>query len=169
MPPAGKRMNLVDDLHRTVRLKPQMCPVDTGQSPLLRETFADACGYISAHFANPLLDPGTLARELRCSRATLYRAFVANHISVAAHIQRIRFQNVLALFARSPPRIPVSTIAANCGFECLRHFSRRFKQVYGVTPGACRDALRSMHVVHQSRALPATPAIASDGADTERP
>lgn len=140
-------MNLVDDLGPTALTEEQAGRSANGPSLLLRETFVDACGYVSGHFADPLLDASTLTRELRCSRATLYRAFVAHDTTVAAHIQRVRFQNVLALFAQSPPRIPISTIAEDCGFECLRHFSRRFKQVYGVTPGACREALRSAHVI----------------------
>lgn len=140
---------IVDDLDPTAPPKAQAS--DSSPSLLLRETFVDACGYISVHYANPLLGPGTLMRELRCSRATLYRAFVAHHITVAGYIQRVRFDNVLALFIRSPPRIPISTIAADCGFECLRHFSRRFKQAYNMTPGACRDALRSTHAISAER------------------
>lgn len=30
----------------------------------------------------------------------------------------------------------------DCGFECLRHFNRRFKQLFGNTPGAYRLAQR---------------------------
>lgn len=150
-------MNLVDDLYPTARPKAQAGRSGNEPSLLLRETFVKACGYVSDHFADPLLGAGTLTRELRCSRATLYRAFVANHTTVARHIQRVRFQNVLALFVQSSPRIPISTIAADCGFECLRHFSRRFKQVYGMTPGTYRNALRSAHVAYSERAGSAAP------------
>jgi AraC-like DNA-binding protein len=144
-------MNLVDDLYPVAHPKAQKHRSDNSPSLLLQEIFMDACSYVSIHFADPLLGPDTLTRELRCSRATLYRAFVANHITVTSHIQCVRFQSVLALFVQSSPRIPISTIAADCGFECLRHFSRRFKQVYGMTPGACRKVLRSAHAVHSKR------------------
>jgi len=141
-------MNILDDLYPTTRPQAQATRDGNGPSLLQREIFLQACGYVSDHFADPLLGAATLARELRCSRATLYRAFVANHTTVAGHIQCVRFQSVLALFVRSPPRIPISTIAADCGFECLRHFNRRFKQVYGMTPGTCRNALRSARVTY---------------------
>jgi AraC-like DNA-binding protein/DNA-binding Xre family transcriptional regulator len=169
-PPARRRMNLADALCPTARKKAQASRSGTGPSLLLRETFVEACGYICAHFANPKLGAGTLTRELRCSRATLYRAFEANHTTVAVHIQRVRFHNVLALFVQSSPRIPISTIAADCGFECLRHFSRRFKQIYGMTPGTCRDALRSTHVAHPERTgLPPPAPGGHRPRDTRRP
>jgi len=140
-------MDLLDDFRPAARPKAARRS-GNGPSLLLRETFANACDFVSIHFDDPTLCADTLMRALRCSRATLYRAFVANDTTVDGHIQRVRFRHVLAMFVESSPRIPISTIAADCGFECLRHFSRRFKQVYGMTPGACRDALRSAHVAH---------------------
>jgi AraC-like DNA-binding protein len=114
-----------------------ICP-----SLLLCEIFQQAFDYIATHYSDPTLDPRGIARQLGCSRATLYRAFQANEATVADHIQRVRFHQVQIRFALSPPRIPISSIAMDCGFECLRHFNRRFKQLFGDTPGAYRMAQR---------------------------
>jgi AraC-like DNA-binding protein len=114
----------------------------TSPSLLLCETFQRACDYIASHYSDPTLDPRGIARQLGCSRATLYRAFQANEATVADHIQRVRFHQVQISFALSPARIPISSIAMDCGFECLRHFNRRFKQLFGDTPGAYRMAQR---------------------------
>lgn len=122
-----------------------------GPSLLLRETFRRACEYVACHYGDPALDACAIARQLRCSRATLYRAFQAYEATVADHIQRVRFQHVQASFALSPPRVPISSIAMDCGFTCLRHFNRRFKQVFGDTPGAYRMALRQAAVMNSCR------------------
>jgi AraC-like DNA-binding protein len=113
-----------------------------GRSLLLDETFQRACALIGEKYGDGQLNAQGLAQQLRCSRATLYRAFQINGITVADYIQRVRFQHVQTRFALSPPRIPISSIAMDCGFECLRHFNRRFKQLFGDTPGAYRNALR---------------------------
>jgi AraC-like DNA-binding protein len=121
------------------------------RSLLLDETFQHACALIDQKYYDCQLNAQGLARQLRCSRSTLYRAFQVNGVTVADYIQRVRFHHVQARFALSPPRIPISSIAMDCGFECLRHFNRRFKQLFGHTPGVCRNALRRTSTRERNR------------------
>ncbi|MBQ3302610.1 MAG: AraC family transcriptional regulator [Eggerthellaceae bacterium] len=71
----------------------------------------------------------------------MYRAFRSRAWTVANYIQRVRLEHVHAELAFVSPRIPINSIALGSGFECLRHFHRQFKKLYGRTPGACRREL----------------------------
>jgi AraC-like DNA-binding protein len=102
--------------------------------------FSRACIWITEAHRDPKLSPSSVARQLHCSRATLYRAFQSKGITVADYIQRLRLQQIHADLATAAPRIPISSIALDHGFECLSHFHRRFKQLYGRTPGEMRSA-----------------------------
>ncbi len=111
------------------------------QTLLLEEVFRRACAWIGLAYRDPELAPETVAQHLCCSRATLYRAFRSRAWTVANYIQRVRLEHVHAELAFVSPRIPINSIALGSGFECLRHFHRQFKKLYGRTPGACRREL----------------------------
>jgi AraC-like DNA-binding protein len=112
------------------------------RSLLLDDIFGRARTLIDATYYDCQLNPQVVARLLRCSRATLYRAFHRHGLTVSGYIQQVRLERVQACLAVAAPRIPISSIAMDCGFECVRHFHRRFKQVFGDTPGAHRNVLR---------------------------
>ncbi|MET0496626.1 MAG: helix-turn-helix domain-containing protein [Actinoplanes sp.] len=81
---------------------------------------------------NPELSPAMLARELNVSMRTLQRAFAALGESVTAHIRERRLE--AARRALPATRLGVSEIAAHWQFADGSHFSRAFKQRYGLTP-----------------------------------
>lgn len=111
-----------------------------GRALLLEDVYRRACTWIAGAHRDPQLSPAGIARQLRCSRATLYRAFQSERTTVADYIQRLRLERIRADLMTVTPRIPISSIALDHGFECLSHFHRRFKQRYGCTPGAMRSA-----------------------------
>ncbi|MEV8390485.1 MULTISPECIES: helix-turn-helix domain-containing protein [unclassified Streptomyces] len=78
------------------------------------------------------LSPAMPARELNDSARTLQRAFAASGESVTAYIRERRLE--LARQALSASRLAVSGIAAHGQFADSSHFSRVFKQRYGLTP-----------------------------------
>jgi AraC-like DNA-binding protein len=125
--------------------------IPPAHSLLLDDTFQRACALIDATYYDCQLNPQGVARRLHCSRATLYRAFQRHGLTVSGYIQQVRLDRVQACLAVTAPRIPISSIAMDCGFECLRHFHRRFKQVFGNTPGAHRNLLR------RASTMPETP------------
>ena len=110
----------------------------SGATLLLAALFADADRLIRRDYPNADLTPGEIARRLRCSRATLYRAFRARNLTVAGYLRQVRLEEVCLQLCTATARVPISTVALNCGFECLRAFNRTFKAEYGMTAGRYR-------------------------------
>lgn len=105
---------------------------------LLQPLFADAVRLIRRHYSDLELTPCEIARRLRCSRATLYRAFYARRFTVAGYLRQVRLEEVCLQLGSVAARVPISTVAIDCGFECLRAFNRIFKAEYGMTAGRYR-------------------------------
>ncbi|KAF0808292.1 AraC family transcriptional regulator [Alcanivorax xiamenensis] len=100
--------------------------------------------FIHRHLADPNLDTEQLARQLGCSRATLYRAFAEHDLTVAGYLREARLRRVHRLLARAPDQWSIADIAARCGFLDSASFSRLFRQRFGVRP-------RDLRQRHQSR------------------
>lgn len=120
---------------------PDLWAPPTHGSLLLEDAFQRARALINARYDDFQLTPAAVVQCVGCSRATLYRAFQQHGLTVSGYIQQVRLERVQHGLAHVGPRIPISSIAMDCGFECLRHFHRRFKQVFGDTPGAYRHLL----------------------------
>lgn len=103
--------------------------VDTGLAAPLAQA---ARNLAEQRLADADLSPAMLARELNVSVRTLQRAFAADGESVTAFIRGRRLE--LARKALSASRLTVSEIAAHWQFADSSHFSRAFKQRYGLTP-----------------------------------
>lgn len=91
---------------------------------------------IEQRLTEPGPDPASLARELHVSVRTLQRAFAAERTSLTAYVRDRRLE--LARRALSSPTRPnsVSEVASRWQFADGSHFSRAFKQRYGITPAA---------------------------------
>jgi AraC-like DNA-binding protein len=103
--------------------------------------FAAAKIFISRHLGLPQLSPGVIARQLRCSRAHLYRVFARHGETVAAHVRELRLQRTYSLLAaQAAGGTAIGDIAYRCGFENPVHFTRLFRERFGLTPSAFRAA-----------------------------
>lgn len=81
----------------------------------------------------------SLCAWLGVSRATLYRLFEPLG-GVRAYIQERRLQRCAqALAAPGSARRPILDIALSCGFNSQAHFSRAFRQRFGITPTQARE------------------------------
>lgn len=94
--------------------------------------------YLAAHVGEPA-PTATLATlsgltESHCIRAFHYEFGLPPH---AYHL-RLRLAQACELLARGQS---VSTVAYDCGFADQSHLSRKFKEVYGVAPGAWAAAV----------------------------
>ncbi|MEV0938009.1 helix-turn-helix transcriptional regulator [Streptomyces phaeochromogenes] len=78
------------------------------------------------------LSSAMLARELNVSVRTLQRAFAAGGESVTAYIRERRLESARQALVVS--RLTVSEVAAHWQFADSSHFSRAFKQRYGLAP-----------------------------------
>jgi AraC-like DNA-binding protein len=83
-----------------------------------------------------------LARAASVSPGHLARLFHASlGVSPLAALRLLRLERAAAMLARS--NLSIKEVAASSGFESPFHFSRRFKDVYGVSPRAFRARLES--------------------------
>ncbi|MEV6868018.1 helix-turn-helix domain-containing protein [Streptosporangium subroseum] len=102
---------------------------------------AAANEYIRSHLADPLLGPDMIARELAVSVRTLHAVFESEPDTVARTIAKLRLGAVRRSLAdTSFSHLPVSAIARSRGFTSSAHFSRSFRQAFGISPTEWRRA-----------------------------
>ncbi|MDH5786166.1 MAG: helix-turn-helix domain-containing protein [Chromatiales bacterium] len=97
--------------------------------------------YIDAHLHDPALGTDTLVRAFHRSRATIYRLF-AEEGGIFAYIQRRRLHacyRELTYDMRATRRIV--DVALSWGFTNHSHFTRIFREHYGIAPSSLRDAV----------------------------
>ena len=92
-----------------------------------------ALRFMSAHLHDPDLTPAKIAAAAGVSRATLYRLFKARG-GVAAIMQAERLSSAAAQLSKPEDRRSVTAIAHATGFVDAAHFSRAFRQRYGLRP-----------------------------------
>lgn len=101
--------------------------------------FTAARRVIQERLADPNLTPEIIAGVLRCSRATLYRAFRAHGMTVADYIREVRLQEARRLICESSAGASIAKIAAQCGFCDPAYFRRLFRERFGMKPSDMRD------------------------------
>ena len=102
--------------------------------------FAAAQTFIRRHLASPQRNPELIARQLRCSRAHLYRLFAAHGETVADYIRELRLQRAYHLLVRDDAaKEQIGDVAYRCGFEDPVHFTRLFRQRFEITPSKLRS------------------------------
>ena len=118
--------------------------LEFGTAPAESEVCEDAMliaaqALIRRRIGSTGLSPGEIAHRLGCSRAHLYRVFARHGLTVAGYLREIRLQHSREALAAATPRDTVGDIAFRCGFEDPVHFTRLFRQRFGVTPGAFKS------------------------------
>ena len=87
------------------------------------------------------LTPRLLAAQVCVSLRRLQEVFQAQGTTLSDCIWDMRLEFARSLLAAPHQAESVSTIAYRAGFSDVAHFSRRFKQRYGVPPSAYRSTL----------------------------
>ena len=102
------------------------------------DTFLAALDAVLAeHLGNEDFDAEAMARALSMSRATLYRKTeAALGDSPVELLWRTRLRQAAQWLDETDAT--VSEVAYACGFKTVPHFTRRFKELFGTTPGAYR-------------------------------
>ncbi|MCF4007575.1 helix-turn-helix domain-containing protein [Corynebacterium uropygiale] len=99
--------------------------------------------FIEAHLGDPDLNPATVAKAHFISLRQLYAVFSSSEASVAATIKRKRLDKAYSMIHdQTFDDISISTIATRCGIPDAAHFSRVFKERFGVSPRVARRAVR---------------------------
>ncbi len=98
---------------------------------------------ISQQLDNAALSPASLANQLHVSLRRLQEVFQVQGTTLTSSIWDMRLDFARGLLLAVPSqRESISTIAYRAGFSDLAHFSRRFKQCYGLSPSEFRAAQR---------------------------
>jgi len=91
--------------------------------------------YIEANLGNPELSRPTIAAALGVSARHISDIFGANELSISSYIWKRRLEKCHAALADPSQRgRSISSIAFGWGFNDTSHFSRIFKNRYGLTP-----------------------------------
>ncbi|WP_454132645.1 AraC-like ligand-binding domain-containing protein [Microbacterium lacticum] len=95
--------------------------------------------YIDEHLASPALSPGSIAAAHYISTRHLHGLFQEQGTTVSTWIRMRRLEQCRRDLA-DPLHAgrPVAAISARWGFVDAAHFSRSFKQAYGVSPSEYR-------------------------------
>lgn len=96
--------------------------------------------YIRRHYADPALSPPQIARAHAVSLRRLYQVWSETEQSMAEFVMRTRLEAARDRIAERSPRPPaISAVARECGFVDNTHFSRRFRQAFGLSPREWRQ------------------------------
>jgi AraC-like DNA-binding protein len=101
--------------------------------------------YLQAHLSDPDLSIQRIADALRCSKRYLHRVFEDDAVSLERQIWNQRLERChSALAHETNANRSAAEIGFAWGFRSSAHFSRLFKQHYGITPGACQRQAAGM-------------------------
>jgi AraC-like DNA-binding protein len=100
--------------------------------------------YINSHLGDPGLSPAVVAAAHHISLRYLHKLFEPEPRGVAGLIRQRRLERCRGELL-DPARAdrPVAGIAARWGFSSAAHFSRVFRDAYGMPPGEFRRAYSS--------------------------
>jgi AraC-like DNA-binding protein len=91
--------------------------------------------FISRNAGNADLSPSQIAAHACVSEKHLSRIFSAQGTSLMRYVQSVRLERAARLLAATPwKRNLVVQVAFECGFTTASHFSRAFKERFGVAP-----------------------------------
>lgn len=103
--------------------------------------FDGAKAYIKQNFSQHELSPDSISKMLRCSRASLDRAFNEQGTSVMLVIKGIRLNAARELLENNRT-LRIEQISWLCGFVNHSLFSKLFKEKYKVSPKTWRDNVK---------------------------
>jgi AraC-like DNA-binding protein len=108
-------------------------------SDLAASRAADIIGYLQRNFANPQLDPQTLADDLSISVRYAHKLMRLTGRSFREALTGLRLDAArIAFAANRRPRQTIAEIAISVGFNDLSQFNRHFRDAFGMTPRAAR-------------------------------
>jgi len=95
--------------------------------------------YISTHLRDPDLSIQELAGTTRCSKRYLHMVFHSENVSISDYILKLRLKRCREdLLNPGFVHRSITEIAYSWGFNSSNHFSRRFKEEFGVSPRSLR-------------------------------
>lgn len=103
---------------------------------LLRERVVS---FVAQNLGNSELSIEAIAKRMGCSVRYLHRAFETQDTTLQKLVWKMRLEKSRALLEQaSQARESISDIAIRCGFSSSSHFSRLFRQTFGISPAELR-------------------------------
>ncbi len=100
--------------------------------------YNSACSMIMQNYTLHDLSPDSLSVLMKCSRASLDRAFKEQNTTVMAIIRDYRLKAACELL-ESHPEMRIEMVSWKCGFISHSRFGKLFREKYQVTPKIWRD------------------------------
>ncbi|MFC4982761.1 helix-turn-helix domain-containing protein [Streptomyces atroolivaceus] len=166
-PPAASGLaNGLIDLFSTL-VTEQIEESAAGTGPTRNHLVQRVREYIDVHLADPALSPESVARAHHISVRYLHRLFETEGITIGRLIRQRRLEECARDLVNQSRTAPtVSAIAQRWGFINPTHFSRVFRNAYGLSPAKWRTtrlevgratyAGRTVHVVPE-QVIPGRP------------
>lgn len=130
---SGRLLDIALDLALLMlQQAPSLPDMDPGE--LRRGVVAAAQALIAQKLDDPRLDPDVIASALGLSRATLYRAFAGQGLTVAGQIRMMRLIRARHLIEHSQNTERIGDLILQCGIEDDIHFARQFRHLFGIRP-----------------------------------
>jgi len=106
----------------------------------IRETTRDRVkAFIHAHLQDPMLSLDRIASAVGCTKRNLHKMFALEDETLNTHIWNCRLDRIRQDLANPALlRQSITEIAFAWGFNSSTHFSRSFRERYGVAPRAYR-------------------------------
>lgn len=134
---------IVDSLHNIALLMMTDIAKEQGliSSGRQNHIFDAAKSYIKQNFSKHDLSPDFISKILRCSRASLDRAFNEQGTSVMLVIKSVRLTAAREMLEDNR-NLRIEQISWLCGFVSHSLFSKLFREKYNVSPKTWRDNFR---------------------------
>lgn len=109
----------------------------------MRETTRDRVkAFIMANLQDPMLSLDRIATAVGCSKRNLHKLFAFEDETLNSHIWNCRLDRIRQDLANPALlRQSITDIAFSWGFNSSTHFSRSFRERYGVAPRAYRSMI----------------------------
>jgi AraC-like DNA-binding protein len=108
---------------------------DNGSPAMADVLFSRITWYLHRHLRDPALGPAQIAAAHNVSVRYLYKLFADHHRSLEQWLITERLKGAARqLKDPASKHLPIAVIAAGWGFDDATHFTRRFRQAYGMSP-----------------------------------
>jgi AraC family transcriptional regulator, positive regulator of tynA and feaB len=115
------------------------CGLSEAAAPTSRSRFQALQMTLAECASSADLRAQDIAGAHRISARQLHNVYAAHGTTFRSELMRLRLERARAMLLDERFRsIPVDEIARRCGFSDPRHFRRRFRQQFDVTPGTLR-------------------------------
>ena len=99
------------------------------------------CGYIEDSLRDPRLSLDLIAQDLNCTKRYLHMVFAGQEQTLSEYIWSRRLERSRTDLENPALRDrPITDIAMSWGFNNLSHFSRAFRDRFGLSPRAARSS-----------------------------